>query len=167
MTLGKLLNLSVSHFLCLWMRYHNSITSQGDCEHYIELICKAVISSTKPGMTWSLAWVLGIESFLELENKRCGVGGAGRTQRWWSPFGICWIWGVRNERRWSFQTVMLEKTLDRLLDSKEIKLVNLKGNQPWIFTGRTVAEVEAPILWPPNEKSELIRKDPDDGQDRR
>lgn len=60
------------------MRYHNSITSQGGCEHYIALICKAVISSNKPGMTWSLAWVPGIESFLELESKRrCGVGGWG------------------------------------------------------------------------------------------
>ena len=70
------------------MRYHNSITSPGDCEHYIELICKAVISSNKPGMTWSLAWVPGIESFLELENKRCGVGGAGRTQRVKSVWGM-------------------------------------------------------------------------------
>ena len=62
------------------MRYHNSITSQGGCEHYIELICKAVKSSNKPGMTWSLDWVPGIESFLELENKRrCGAGGTGST----------------------------------------------------------------------------------------
>ena len=48
-----------------------------------------------------------------------------------------------------------------LLDCKEIKSVNLKGNQPWIFTGRTDAEAEAPILWPPNAKSWLIGKDPD------
>ena len=54
------------------------------------------------------------------------------------------------------------KTLESPLDSKEIKLVNPKGNQPWIFTGRTDAEAEAPILWPPDEKSWLIRKDPDD-----
>ena len=53
------------------------------------------------------------------------------------------------------------------LDSKEIKLVNLKGNQPWIVIGRTGAEAEAPILWPPDEKNWLIWKDPDAGKDRR
>ena len=51
------------------------------------------------------------------------------------------------------------------LDSKEIKQVNPKGNQPWIFTGRTDAETEAPILWPPDVKSQLIAKDPDAGKD--
>ena len=51
------------------------------------------------------------------------------------------------------------------LDSKEIKSVNLKGNQPWIFIGKNDAEAEAPILWPPDEKSWLIRKDPDAGKD--
>ena len=52
----------------------------------------------------------------------------------------------------------LEKTLESLLDCKEIKQVNPKGNQSWIFTGRTVAEAEIPILWPPDAKSWLIRK---------
>ena len=51
------------------------------------------------------------------------------------------------------------------LDSKEIKQVNPKGNQPWIFTGRNDAETEAPILWPPDVKSQLIAKDPDAGKD--
>ena len=62
---------------------------------------------------------------------------------------------------------MLEKTLESSLDCKEIKLVNLKGNQPWIFTGRTDAEAEAPIFWPFNAKSPLIWKDPDAGKDSR
>ena len=52
-----------------------------------------------------------------------------------------------------------------LLDSQEIKPVDPKGNQPWIFMGRTDAEAEAPILWPPNSKSQLIGKDPDAGKD--
>ena len=60
---------------------------------------------------------------------------------------------------------MLEKTLESPLDSKEIKLVNPKGNQPWIFIGRTDAKAEAPKLWPPDVKSWLIRKDPDAGKD--
>ena len=58
---------------------------------------------------------------------------------------------------------MLEKSLESPLDSKEINPVNLKGNQPWIFTGRTDAEV--PVLWPPDVKSWLIWKDPDAGKD--
>ena len=53
---------------------------------------------------------------------------------------------------------MLEKTLESPLDNKKIKPVNLKGNQPWIFIGRTDAESEAPILWSPDEKSRLLRK---------
>ena len=57
--------------------------------------------------------------------------------------------------------MVLEKTLESPLDSKEIKPVNPKGNQSEIFIGKTDAEAEAPILWPPDEKSQLITKDPD------
>ena len=64
-------------------------------------------------------------------------------------------WALKN---WCFQTVVLEKTLESLLDNKEISPVNSKGNQPWIFIGKT--DAEAPILWPPDEKSWLIEKDP-------
>ena len=61
--------------------------------------------------------------------------------------------------------MVLEKTLESSLEIKEIKRVNPKGNQTQIFNGRTDAEAEAPILWPPDEKSELIGKDPDAGKD--
>ena len=61
--------------------------------------------------------------------------------------------------------MVLEKTLESPLDSKEIKPVNPKGNQPWIFIGRTDAEAEALILWPPDMKSQLTGKDPDAGKD--
>ena len=60
---------------------------------------------------------------------------------------------------------MLEKTLENPLDCKEIKPVNPKGNQSWIFIGRTDAEAEVQLLWPPDAKSWLIRKDPDAGKD--
>ena len=70
-------------------------------------------------------------------------------------------WVLKN---WCFQIVVLEKTLESLLDSKEIKPVNPKGNQPWIFIGRTDAEAEAPILWLPDVMNWLIGKDPDAGQ---
>ena len=61
--------------------------------------------------------------------------------------------------------MVLEKTLESPLDCKEIKSVNSKGNQPWIFIGRTDAEAEAPILWPPAAKGQLVGKDSDAGKD--
>ena len=61
--------------------------------------------------------------------------------------------------------MVLEKTLVSPLDSKEVKPVNPKGHQPWIFIRRTDAEAEAPVLWPPDAKSQLIKKDPDAGKD--
>ena len=61
--------------------------------------------------------------------------------------------------------MVLEKTLESPLDCKEIQLVNPKGDQSWVFTGRTDAEAEAPIHWPPEAKNWLIGKDPDAGQD--
>ena len=66
-------------------------------------------------------------------------------------------------KNWCFWTVMLEKMLENLLDSKEIKPVNPEGNQHWIFTGRT--DAEAPIFWPLDMKSWLTVKDPDAGKD--
>ena len=60
---------------------------------------------------------------------------------------------------------MLEKTFGSPLDSKEIKPINPKGNKPWIVTGRTDAEAEAPLLWPPDGKSQLTGKDPDAEKD--
>ena len=71
-------------------------------------------------------------------------------------------WALKN---WCFWTVVLEKTFESPLDYKEIKPVNPKGNQPWIFIGRTDAEAEAPILWPPDVNNWLLGKDPDTGKD--
>ena len=71
-------------------------------------------------------------------------------------------WVLKN---WCFQTVLQEKALESPLDCKEMKPVNPKGYQPWIFFGRTEAEAEAPILWPPDAKSWLTGKDPDAGKD--
>ena len=70
-------------------------------------------------------------------------------------------------KNWCFWTVVLEKTLESPLDYKEIQPVNLKGNQPWIFSGRTDAEAEAPTLGPPDANSRLTGKDLDAGKDRR
>ena len=68
-------------------------------------------------------------------------------------------------KNWCFWTMVLEKTVESPLDCKEIKPVNPKGNQSWIFTGRTSSEAEAPVLWLPDVKSWLIGKDPDGGKD--
>ena len=71
-------------------------------------------------------------------------------------------WAPKN---WCFWTVVLEKTLESPLDSEEIHTVHPIGNQSWIFTGRTDAEAEIPILWPPDAKNWLTGKDPDAGKD--
>ena len=81
-----------------------------------------------------------------------------------------WMWELDyNEswapKNWCFWTVVLEKTLESPLDCKEIQSVRPKGNQSWIFIGRTDAEVEVPLLWPPDVKNWLIWKDPDAGKD--
>ena len=82
--------------------------------------------------------------------------------------GHVWMWELNYKESWApenwcFWTVVLGKTLESPLDCKEIQPVNPKGNQSWIFTGMT--DAEAPILWPPDAKSWLIRKDLDTGKD--
>ena len=81
-----------------------------------------------------------------------------------------WIWQLDCKeswvpKNWCFWTVVLEKTLESPLDCKEIQPVNPKGNQSWIFIGKTDAEAETLILWPPNAKNWLIGKDSDAGKD--
>ena len=77
----------------------------------------------------------------------------------------CESWTIKKAECWRTGTVVLEKTLESPLNSKECKPVNPKGNQPWMFIGRTDAEAEAPILWPPDAKNWLIGNDPDAGKD--
>ena len=78
-----------------------------------------------------------------------------------------WMWELDHKegwtsKNWCFRTAVLEKTLENPLDCKEIKSVHPKGDQPWIFIGRSA---ETPILWPPDAKNWLIGKDPDAGKD--
>ena len=84
--------------------------------------------------------------------------------------GHVWMWELDCEegwapKNWCFWTVVLEKTLESPLDCKEIQPVHPKGDQSWVFIGRTDAEAETPILWPPHVKSWLIGKDPAAGRD--
>ena len=81
-----------------------------------------------------------------------------------------WMWELDHKeswalKNWCFWTMVLETTLESPLDCKETKPVHLKGNQSWIFIGRTDVEAETPILWPPDWKNWLIGKDPDAGKD--
>ena len=78
-----------------------------------------------------------------------------------------WMWELDYKESWALKNwiVELEKALESPLDCKEIQLVHPKGNQSWIFSGRTDAEAETPILWPPDAKNWLIWKDPDTGKD--
>ena len=81
-----------------------------------------------------------------------------------------WMWDLDYKEswvpeNWCFWTVVLEKTLESPLDCKEIQPAHPKGDQSWVFIGRTDAEAETPILWPPDVKSWLIWKDPDAGKD--
>ena len=80
-----------------------------------------------------------------------------------------WMWELDHKeswvlKNWCFWTVVLEKTLESPLDCKEIQPVHPKGNQSWIFIGRTDAEAEAPMIWPPDARN-WLRKDPDAGKD--
>ena len=84
--------------------------------------------------------------------------------------GHVWMWELDYKESWApnnwcFWTVVLEKTLESPLDCKEIQPVHPKGDQSWVFIGRTDAEVETPVLWPPDAKGWLIGKDPDAGED--
>ena len=87
------------------------------------------------------------------------------------PSSLVWIWELGYKESWAPKNwcfwIVLEKTLESPLDCKQIQPVHPKGNQSWVFIGRTDAEAETPILWPPDAKNRLIWKDPDAGKDRR
>ena len=100
----------------------------------------------------------------------CGCKESDMTE--WLSTAHVWMWELDHKeswvlKNWCFWTVVLKKTLESPLDCKEIKPFNSKGNQSWIFIGRTDAEAEIPILWPRDAKNWLTGKDPDAGKDRR
>ena len=81
--------------------------------------------------------------------------------------GHVWMWELDCKESWALKNwcFVSEKTLESPLDSKEIQPVHPKGNQSWMFIGRTDAEAETPIFWPPDVKNQLIGKCPDAGKD--
>ena len=91
------------------------------------------------------------------------------SQSYGFSIGHVWMWELDHKESWAlkrcFWTVVLEKILESLLDCKEIQPVHPEGDQSWVFIGRTDAEAETPILWPPDAKNWLIGNDPDAGRD--
>ena len=114
-------------------------------------------------------WGLWASLVAQMVKLTCSAGDPGSIkvcQSYGFSSSHVWMWDLDHKedwalKNWYFQTVVLEKTLESPLESKEIKPVNPKGNQPWILTGRTDAVL---IFWPPDAKSWLIGKDPDAGK---
>ena len=108
---------------------------------------------------------------LSIKNQRHYFANKGpSSQGYGFSSGHVWMWELDYkeswvQKNWCFWTVVLEKTLESPLDCEEIQPVHPKGDQSWVFTGRTDAEAETPILWPRDVKSRLIGKDPDAGKD--
>ena len=143
---------TVTDFICLGSK----ITADGDCSHEIKrhlLLGRKVMTN--------LDSILKSRDYFD--NKDPSI------QKYGFPSSHVWMWELdykesRVPKNWCFWTVVLEKTLESPMDCKDIQPVNPKGNQSWIFTGRTDAEAETPILWPPDVKNWLLGKDPDAGK---
>ena len=144
---------TVSGFIFL----SSKITTDGDCSHEI----KRCLLLGRKAMTY-------LDSILKSRDYFANKGPSSQSHGFSSSH--IWMWELDYKESWAlknccFWAVMLEKTLESPLDCKEIKAVNTKGNQSWIFIGWTDAEAEAPVLWPPDGKNWFIGKDPDAGQD--
>ena len=135
------------------------ITADGDCSHEIK---RGLLLGSKAKT--NLDSILKSKDINHFAEKRL------YSQSYGFSSSHVWMWELDYKeswvpKNWCFWTVVLEKTLESALDCKEIKPVNPKGDQPWTFIGRTDAEAEAPVLWPPDGKNWLIGKDPDAGKD--
>jgi len=131
----------------------SKITADGDCSHEIK---RHLLLGSK--VMTNLDSILKSRD-ITLPTKVCLVSS-----------GHVWMWELDckegwAQKNWCFWTVVLEKTLESPLECKEIPPVHPKGDQSWVFIGRTNAEAETPILWPPDANSWLIWKDPDAGKD--
>ena len=128
----------------------SKITGDGDCRHEIK---RRLLFGRKP--------MTNLDSVLKRRGPYSQSYGFSSSHLQMPELDHKEGWVPKN---WCFQTVLLEKTVESPLDGKGIKPVNPKGNQPWIFTGRTDAEAKALKLWSPDVKNWLIVKDPDAGK---
>ena len=136
----------------------SQITADGDCSHEI----RRHLLLGRKAMTNLDSILKSRDIILPIKSPSNQGYGFSSSHVWMWELDYKESWAPKN---WYFWTVVLEKTLESPLDCKEIKAVNPKGNQSWTFTGRTDAEAETPILWPPGGKNWLIGKDPDAGKD--
>ena len=136
------------------------ITADGDCSHEIKrrlLLGRKVMTN--------------LDNISKAEETLlCQQRNVHQSQSYGFSSSHVWMWELDYKeswalKNWCFETVVLKKTLESPLDSKEIQPVNPKGDQSWIFIWRTDAEVETPILWPPDAKNWLIWRDPNVGND--
>ena len=135
----------------------SKITADGDCSHEIKMLT-----------LWKESYDQPREHIKKQRHYFANKGPS--SQSYGFSSGHVWVWELEYKeswvpKNWYFWTVVLEKTLESPLDCKEIQPVHLKGNQSWVFIGRTDVEAETPIFWPPDVKSWLIWKDPDVGKD--
>ena len=135
----------------------SKITADGDCSHEIKsclLLWRKVMTNLDSILKSRVYFADKCPS-----SQSCGFS-SNHVWMWELDYKESWV--LKN---WCFWTVVLDKTLESPLDCKEIQSVHPKGNQSWVFVGRTDAEAETPILWPPDAKNWLIWKDPDTGKD--
>ena len=133
----------------------SKITADGDCSQEIK---RCLLLERKA----NLDSILKNRHFFANKGPSSQSYGFSSSHVWMWELDYKESWALKN---WCFWTVVLEKTLESPLDCKEIQPVRPKGNQIWIFIGRTDVEAETPILWPPNAKNWLIWKYPDAGKD--
>ena len=144
---------TMAHFIFVCV----AVTADGDCSHEIKrrlLLGRKVMTN--------------LDSILKSRHSFAYKGLS--SQGYDFSSGPVWMWELDCEeiwvlKNWCFWTVVLEKTLESPLDCKEIQPVHPKGDQPWVFIGRTDIEAETPRLWPLDAKNWLIGKDPDGGKD--
>ena len=135
----------------------SKVTANGDCSHEIKIIVPCKKSHDQP--RWHIKKQKHYITNKSLSSQSYGFSS---SHVWMWEVDYKESWALKN---WCFWIVVLEKTLESPLYCKDIKLVNPKGNQSWIVIGRTDAEAETPIFWPPDAKSRLTGKDPDAGKD--
>ena len=136
----------------------SKITAGGDCSHEI----KKTLTTWKESYDRPRQHIKKQRHYFAkkgLSNQGYSFS-SGHVRMWELDYKESWA-----RKYWCFWTVVLEKTLESPLDCKEIQLVHPKGDQSWVFIGRTDAEAETPVLWPPDAKSWLIWKDPNAGKD--
>ena len=136
----------------------SKITADGDCSHEIKrhlLLGRKVVTNLA-----SILKSRDVTLPTKVHLVKAMVFSSSHVWIWELDYKESWV-----PQNWCFWTVVLEKTLESPLDCKEIQPIHPKGDQSWVFIGRTDVEAETPILWPPDVKSWLIGKDPDAGKD--